>query len=314
MAEQGKDIPRPPHPQKRREPLPGQIPKFTEEDPEARRRLEVILQSPSYREADEDVDFLRCGETRGPRLQLDYLKAEQLLEQHGVRHTVVVFGGTRIREPTAALKQARSLGEAAAANPGDAALARRLKVAERLLEKSRYYDVAREFGRLVGQSNKNFPESRWFVMTGGGPGIMEAANRGAQDAGVETIGLNIRLPNEQFPNSYVTPDLCFRFHYFAIRKLHFMLRARAFIAFPGGYGTFDELFQTLTLAQTRTMKPVPVVLVGESYWRRAINFEFLAEEGLIDPEDKELFWFAETAQDIWSGIRRWHAMNDEMRP
>lgn len=310
MAERRREIPRPP-PRMRREPLPVQIPKPVEEDPESRRRLDAILGSPSYREADEDIVFLRHGETRGLRLQLDYLKAERLLESRGVRHTIVVFGGTRIREPAAALRQAQSLRKAAAENSSDAALAARLKVSERLLEKSRYYDMAREFGRLVGESNKNFPDSRWFVMTGGGPGIMEAANRGAWDAGAETIGLNVRLPHEQFPNPYVTPELCFRFHYFAIRKLHFILRAKALVAFPGGFGTFDEIFETLTLVQTRTMAPVPVVLVGESYWRRAVDFDFLAEEGVIDAEDKELFWFAETAEEIWDGIRRWHAMNEE---
>ncbi len=310
MAERKSEVPRPP-PQIRREPLPGQAPKPVEQEPESRRRLEAILKSSSYREADEDVDFLRHDETRGLRLQLDYLKVERLLERHGVKHTVVVFGGTRLLEAATARRRTEAFRKAVAAHPDDFALAARLKVAERLLEKSRYYDVAREFGRLIGESNRSCPESRWFVMTGGGPGIMEAANRGAQEAGAETIGLNIRLPHEQFPNSFVTPDLCFRFHYFAIRKLHFMLRARALVAFPGGFGTCDELFQTLTLAQTRTMKPVPVVLVGESYWRRAIDFEFLADEGLIDPEDKELFWFAETAGEVWDGIRRWHAMNEK---
>ncbi len=143
-------------------------------------------------------------------------------------------------------------------------------------------------------------------MTGGGPGIMEAANRGAYDAGTKSIGLNISLPHEQYPNPYITPDLCFRFHYFALRKLHFLMRARALVAFPGGYGTFDELFETLTLVQTRKIKPVPVVLVGEHYWRQAINIDFLVEEGVIDPEDRELFWYAETAQEIWDGILHWY--------
>lgn len=148
-------------------------------------------------------------------------------------------------------------------------------------------------------------------MTGGGPGIMEAANRGAYDVGAKSIGLNIHLPHEQYPNPYITPDLCFRFHYFAVRKLHFLRRAKALVAFPGGYGTLDELFETLTLVQTRTIKPVPVVLVGESYWRQAINVDFLVDEGVIDPEDRELFWFAETAQEIWDDIQHWHSASGE---
>jgi uncharacterized protein (TIGR00730 family) len=143
-------------------------------------------------------------------------------------------------------------------------------------------------------------------MTGGGPGLMEAANRGAFDVGAKSVGLNIELPHEQYPNPYVTPDLCFRFHYFALRKLHFMLPARALVAFPGGYGTLDELFEVLTLAQTRKIKPIPVVLVGEDFWRRAVDIDFLVEEGVIDPEDRELFWYAETAQEIWDGIARWY--------
>ena len=149
------------------------------------------------------------------------------------------------------------------------------------------------------------------VVTGGGPGVMEAANRGAYDVGAKTVGLNITLPHEQYPNPYITPGLCFRFHYFALRKLHFLLRARALVAFPGGFGTFDELFETLTLVQTRKIKPVPVILVGEDYWRRAVDLDFLVAEGVIDAEDRELFWFAETAQEIWDGIRHWYQLAGE---
>ena len=142
--------------------------------------------------------------------------------------------------------------------------------------------------------------------TGGGPGIMEAANRGAFDVGAKSVGLNINLPHEQYPNPYITPELCFRFHYFALRKLHFLLRAKALVAFPGGFGTIDELFEVLTLSQTRKIAPIPVVLVGEDYWRQAIDMDFLADEGVIDPEDRDLFWFAETANEAWNGILRWH--------
>ncbi len=299
-------VPTPPHPHLRREPLPGHRPKSIEEDPQAQERVKSILESPGYRQADQDVDFLNRDEVRGNRLELDYLKAELLLEQHSVRDTIVVFGGTRIRETAAVQREIDALRAARAAEPANTGVTRRLEVAERLLAKSHYYDVAREFGCLVSSQRHDL-----VIMTGGGPGIMEAANRGAHDVGAKSIGLNIHLPHEQYPNPYITPDLCFRFHYFAIRKLHFLLRAKALVAFPGGYGTLDELFETLTLVQTRTIKPVPVVLVGEGYWRQVINVDFLVDEGVIDTEDRELFWFAETAQEIWDGIQHWHRVSGE---
>jgi len=302
-------IPPPPHPYQRREPLPEQRPKSIEEDPDAQERIKSILESASYRKADEDLDFLNRYDLRGVRLQIDYLKAELLLEQHSIRHTIVVFGGTRIREPAAVQRQVEGLRAAQAADPTNTDVARRLEIAQRLLAKSHYYHVAREFGRLVGNSGQGSHRHDLAIMTGGGPGIMEAANRGAYDVGAKSIGLNIHLLREQYPNPYITPDLCFRFHYFALRKLHFLLRAKALVAFPGGYGTLDEMFETLTLVQTRTIKPVPVVLVGERYWRQAFNVDFLVDEGVIDPEDRELFWFAETAQEIWDGIQHWYRVN-----
>jgi uncharacterized protein (TIGR00730 family) len=216
----------------------------------------------------------------------------------------VVFGSTRISEPAAARRNVEALRGAVRADPDNGELLVRLATAERVLAKSHYYDVAREFGRLVGNAGSNERRPRVVVMTGGGPGLMEAANRGAFDVGAKSVGLNIELPHEQYPNPYVTPDL--RFHYFALRKLHLLLRAKALIAFPGGYGTFDELFEVLTLIQTRKIKPIPVVLVGEHFWRRAVNVDYLVEEGVIDIEDRELFWFAETAQEIWDGILRWY--------
>jgi hypothetical protein len=302
-------VPPPPHPYHRHEPLPEQRPKPIEEDPDAQERIKTILESPSYRQADEDLDFLNRYDVRGVRLQVDYLKAELLLEQHSIRHTIVVFGGTRIREPAAVQRQVETLRAAQAADPANTDVAHRLEIAQRLLAKSHYYDVAREFGRLVGNRGPGSHRHDLVIMTGGGPGIMEAANRGAYDVGAKSIGLNIRLPREQYPNPYITPELCLRFHYFALRKLHFLLRAKALVAFPGGYGTLDEMFETLTLVQTRTIKPVPVVLVGERYWRQAFNVDFLVDEGVIDPEDRELFWFAETAQEIWDGIQHWHRVN-----
>jgi uncharacterized protein (TIGR00730 family) len=302
-------IPKPAHPLQRREPLPWQNPKPPEADPDAPDRIKAILESPSYRQADQDVGFLNLDETRGVRLQIDYQKPEFLLQQHGIEHTIVVFGSTRIHEPVAAKLNVETLRLRLSEDPNNTQLRRRLDVAERILAKSHYYEVAREFGRLVGEAGKHVDDGQLVVMTGGGPGMMEAANRGAYDVRSKSIGLNINLLHEQYPNPYVTPDLCFRFHYFALRKLHFLLRTRALVAFPGGYGTFDELFETLTLVQTRKIKPVPIVLVGESYWRQAFNIEFLMDEGVIDEEDSELFWYAETAQEIWDGILQWHKDN-----
>ncbi len=300
-----------PPPARRREPLPWQQPKDVEDDAAAPARLQAILTSPSYCEADEDVEFLQLEETRGVRLQIDYAKPEMLLRKHGITHTIVVFGSTRITEPAAARRALAARQAACAADPGDPGNQRRLRIAERIAAKSRYYDVAREFGQLVAQADRGKRGSHLVVLTGGGPGIMEAANRGAFDAGAKSVGLNIRLPHEQYPNPYITPELCMRFHYFALRKLHFLLRARALVAFPGGYGTMDELFETLTLVQTRKIKPVPVVLVGREFWQRAFDAEFLVEEGVIDPEDRDLFWYAETAGEIWDGIRRWYGENGE---
>jgi uncharacterized protein (TIGR00730 family) len=299
-------VPQPPNPQARLRPLPTDKPKPPEEDPLAPRRLQAILASPSYRRADVDPDFLSRDDVRGVRLLLDYMKPELILEQNVVKHTVVVFGSTRIHERTGAERDLEAAKAALARDKDNAALVRQVRIAEHVVARSRYYDVAREFGRLVGGSNFGVDNHRVVVMTGGGPGVMEAANRGAFDVGAKSIGLNINLPREQFPNPYVTPELCFRFHYFALRKLHFLLRATALVAFPGGYGTFDELFEVLTLVQTRTIKPIPVVLVGEEFWRGAVNFDFLVEAGVIDPEDRDLFWFADEASEIWEGILDWY--------
>ena len=305
MSEQSQRarVPTPPHPQMRREPLPWHRPKPVEDDPDALARVEAILASPSYRRADADVEFLDENETRGVRLQLDYLKAEQLLAVHGIEHTIVVFGSTRIVEPDAARRRIDDLRSAQALGH---VVTRELEIAERILEKSRYYEVARELGRLVGRAGDGPTDCRVVVMTGGGPGMMEAANRGAFDVGAKNVGLNIDLPQVQYPNPYITPELCFRFHYFALRKLHFLLRAKALVVFPGGYGTCDELFETLALIQSRKIAPLPVVLVGERFWRRAFDIDFMIGEGVIDPEDAELFWYAETADQIWRGILDWH--------
>lgn len=246
---------------------------------------------------------------RGERLQLDYLRAEVMLRQHGVEHTVVVFGSTRLPEPAKAAAQLAALRAALASTPGDAALARQVLAAERIAHNSRYYEVAREFGALVGRCTFAHGKGEFAIMTGGGPGIMEAANRGASEAGARSVGLNISLPENQPTNGYITPGLSVQFHYFAMRKLHFLLRARALVTFPGGLGTLDELFETLTLVQTAKIAPLPVVLVGRDYWQRLIDFDFLVSEGMIDAADLQLFSYAETAAETLAAIQRWHAMH-----
>jgi uncharacterized protein (TIGR00730 family) len=298
--------PVPAHPERRATDLPWKTPKPASEDTDAPALVAEILRAPNYLPADRDVSFLNRSDNRGLRLQLDYSKAETLLREHGVAHSIVVFGSTRVPEPLAAQRAVEALERQEAEAPGDAELSGRLRIARRVLEKSRYYEVAREFGRIVGRA-EGTSGNRLVVVTGGGPGMMEAANRGAHEAGARTVGLNISLPHEQYPNPYLTPSLCFQFRYFAIRKLHFLLRARALVVFPGGFGTMDELFETLTLIQTRKVRPVPVILVGKAFWRRVFDPDFLVEEGVIDPEDRDLFWYAETAQEIWDDIQRWYA-------
>jgi len=296
---------RPPvHPFKRREALPDCTPKPAAEDPEAPARTKAILASSAYRIASEDLGFLASDSARGLRLLMDYQKPEDFLQSHGVRRTIVVFGSSRICEPSVARERLRTAQENFDAAPMNLEAARRLKVARRTLDNSQYYEIARTFGRIVAERAASDGDPV-FVMTGGGPGIMEAANRGAFEGGAKTVGLNISIPDEQFPNPYVTPGLCFNFHYFAMRKLHFVERAAALVAFPGGFGTLDELFEVLTLSQTRKIMPIPIILVGERYWRRAVDFQFLAEEGVIDAEDLDLFCYAETAEEIWDSIRSW---------
>jgi len=289
--------------------FPWQHPKSLEEDPQAHKRVEQIIKSPSYIIAEKDSDFLQQDEILGVRLDLDYLKAELLLRQHGIEQTIVVFGSTHIIEEKTAKQQLELAQKALKKSPNSAKKTESVKRAERILDKSRYYKIARMFGQLVGKAGEGPTDSRITLMTGGGPGIMEAANRGAFDVGAKSIGLNISLPDEQFPNPYITPDLCFQFHYFAIRKFHFLQRAEALVIFPGGFGTLDELFGMLTLIQTRKIDPIPIVLVGEKYWKHLIDMDFLENEGVINPEDRSLFWYAESAQEIWEGLLAWHEIN-----
>jgi uncharacterized protein (TIGR00730 family) len=278
-------------------------------DPEE--NLKRILASPTYRRAEDDADFIKSPRVRPLRLSMELLKPEIVLERARIRSTIVLFGGTRILRKADAQSRLKTARERLAEKPVDPDRQRAIRVAERVLVKSGYYDEARRFARLVSENTHQGDHLENVIVTGGGPGIMEAGNRGAQEAGAVSIGLNITLPHEQAPNPYITHDLCFQFHYFGIRKMHFLLRARAMVAFPGGFGTMDELFETLTLVQTRTMRPIPIILFGEEYWTRVVNFEAFAEEGTIDPEDLGIFSYAETADEAWKTICDWYATHEE---
>ena len=261
----------------------------------------TLRRAKSYRKAYLDPDFLSSDEMRPVRLQLELQKPEKILADHGVKSTVVVFGSARIWDKDQSAGRVAEMKALLKKDPQDAVLRNRVASAERLQKSTRYYDVARDFGRLVSQSSV-FPDRKLVVVTGGGPGIMEAANRGAHDAGAKNIGLNITLDMEQGPNPYISPEFCFRFHYFAIRKMHFVMRARALVAFPGGFGTMDELFEVLTLVQTGKKTRLPIILVGKDYWTDVMNFENMAKWGYISKEDLKLFTFAETGGEILKQI------------
>ncbi|MCX8474291.1 MAG: LOG family protein [Sphingomonas sp.] len=248
---------------------------------------------PAYRLAFQDMDFLLREDLRPVRFQLELLKPQLILDAANIASTLVVYGSARIPEP----EKAQALLELADTPE-------QKKIAERLIEKSHYYDVARELARLASNFPLDEAGKRHFVVcSGGGPSIMEAANRGAQDVGAESIGLNIVLPHEQAPNPYVTPGLSLQFHYFALRKMHFLLHARAVAVFPGGFGTFDESFELLTLIQTGKIDPIPVLFYGKAFWQRVVNFEALCEEGVISPRDLGLFHFVETAEEGWEIVQ-----------
>lgn len=262
--------------------------------------------SPSYRLAFADQDFLLRDALRPVRLQLELLKPELLLQEHGVISTVVVFGSARIPDPETAARRLETWEALLRQHPDSPRHREQAAIQRRLAEKARWYQVARDFGRLVTAMEEPPDGGRYFVVTGGGGGIMEAANRGARDAGAETVGLNIVLPQEQQPNPYITPALTFQFHYFALRKMHFLMRARALAIFPGGFGTLDELFDALTLVQCGKMDPLPILLFGGDYWRRALDLDFLVEEGTIAPADRELVRYVETAEEGIAAIRDFH--------
>jgi uncharacterized protein (TIGR00730 family) len=256
----------------------------------ARNEASPQTRSPSYRLAFDDPDFLLRDELRPVRLQLELWKPELLLTEHAIDSTIVVFGSARLPRP----------GVDPAPRPPRV-----------ILDQERAYNEARAFGRIVSAAGQLQPgeRRRFVVVTGGGPGIMEAANRGAHDVGACSIGLNIVLPHEQAPNPYITPELCFQFHYFALRKMHFMLRARALVCFPGGFGTLDELFDALTLIQTGKSEPIPILLFDEAYWRRIVNFEAMVEEGTIAPEDARLIAYVESAEEAWRRICEHHRLD-----
>lgn len=263
-------------------------------------------QADAYRLAFEDRDFLLRDELRPTRLQLEYLKPELVQLDEGIQSTVVIFGSARTPEPDVAAARAEQAQALLDAQPDSAELARSLAVARRIEANSVYYEEARKLGEMITRETLESGPCDMVVMTGGGPGIMEAANRGAREAGGKSIGLNIELPFEQLPNPYVSPELCFQFHFFAIRKLHFMKRAKALVACPGGFGTLDELFDALTLVQTGKMEPLPILLMGSSYWNRIINFDALAEEGVISRQDLQLVDFVDSAAEAWNKIRAFY--------
>jgi uncharacterized protein (TIGR00730 family) len=255
---------------------------------------------PAYRLAFQDMDFLLREDLRPVRFQLELLKPELLLDQAKIASTFVFYGSARIPAPE------RADALIAAASTDSQKL-----TAERLKANSHYYNVSRQLARLASRVEPDDDGQRHFVVcSGGGPSIMEAANLGAQDEGAESIGLNIVLPHEQMPNPYVTPSLSFQFHYFALRKMHFLLRARAVAVFPGGFGTFDEAFELLTLIQTGKVKPIPIVFFGRAFWERVINFDALAEEGVISPDDLKLFSYCETAEEAWDLVCRHYDGSD----
>ena len=269
--------------------------------------MERILASPSYLLAQEDKALLTMEEMRGVRMLLELGKPELALQADKIHSTVIVFGGTQIVDRPAAERRLSEARRAAAAKPDDRKAAREVVRSERLLAQAHYYDSARQFAKLVSIDNQCESQRDYVVVTGGGPGIMEAANRGAFDVGCKSIGLNIKLPAEQQPNPFITPELCFQFKYFALRKFHFILRAAAVVLFPGGFGTLDEMFETLTLRQTHRMQPVPIILFGHDYWSKVIDFQYLADSGVIADHHLDLFTYAETPEEAWQQILDFHS-------
>ncbi|WNO61490.1 TIGR00730 family Rossman fold protein [Rheinheimera sp. MMS21-TC3] len=263
--------------------------------------------SSAYRLAFADNDFLTQDNLRHIRLQLEYLKPQQVLEQNNIHATIVVFGSARFLSPEQAELLLKNAQQALTEND-NSQNRQAVKYAQAQVNQSRYYTAAQQFSYLVTEHSCKHQDCALTIISGGGPGIMEAANRGAMEAGGESIGLNIVLPREQQPNQYITPKFCFQFHYFAIRKMHFLQRARALVAFPGGFGTLDELFETLALIQTKKSKRVPVILFNKTFWQNLINFDLLVEEGVINADDLDLIQYADTPEQAWQLIRKHYSL------
>jgi uncharacterized protein (TIGR00730 family) len=273
--------------------------------------LKKIRESHAYLKAYADMDFMGRKDLRAVRLQLELLKPELILREHKIRSTIVVFGSARILSGDEAQRALQAAKETLSERPRDVELKRLVAVAEKKVELSHWYEEARRFSTLLSKAQQAGQDLEHVIVTGGGPGIMEAANRGAWECGAKSIGLNITLPHEQDPNPYITPELCFQFHYFSLRKMHFLMRAKALVAFPGGFGTLDELFETLTLVQTGKKRPLPVVLVGKAFWKRLVDFDYLAEQGMTNWGDNKLFKIVDTAEEGWDHIRKFWKSHKE---
>ena len=263
------------------------------------KNLELIVSSSNYQLAHEDRELLNSDEMRGVRMLLEISKPEKILEEKNILSTIIVFGGANLSDKASIASRLKSAEEYLKKDPSSTELSREIKRIKNLHSISHYYDSAREFAKIVSKQNQKTDCNSHVIVTGGGPGIMEAANRGAFDADCKSIGLNISLPNEQHPNSYITPGLCFKFNYFALRKFHFVMRSVAAVFFPGGFGTFDELFELLTLRQTGMKNKIPIILFGREYWSKVIDFQFLSDYGLISDDHLSLFQYADTPQEAW---------------
>lgn len=284
---------------------------YSAEEEVRARNVSAYDRSSAYELSFLDQDFLLRRDLRPLRLQLELLKAELIQQEHNIRSTIVVFGSARTLPPDTAEQIFADWDERKNAAPDDSEIDMHWRRAKAQMDLSVYYDAARAFGKIVTEHNLAQPQREMAIVTGGGPGIMEAANRGAYDAGGRSIGLNIILPHEQHPNPYITPELCFQFHYFALRKMHFMTRAKALVAFPGGFGTLDELFEILTLVQTGKTRRLPILLYGSDFWRNLVNFDYLLETGCISAEDLNLFQFVDSPEEAWQRISDFFALLDD---
>ncbi len=269
-----------------------------------RKNLELIISSSNYQLAHEDRELINSDEMRGVRMLLEISKPEKILEEQNILSTIIVFGGANLSNKSSIENRLELAKNSLNKDPSSSNLQREITRLKNLHSISHYYDSAREFAKIISRQNQKEHCNSHVIVTGGGPGIMEAANRGAFDADCKSIGLNISLPNEQHPNSYITPGLCFKFNYFALRKFHFVMRSVAAVFFPGGFGTFDELFELLTLRQTGMKTQIPIILFGRDYWSKVINFQFLSDYGLISDEHMNLFQYADSASEAWGIIKQ----------